>query len=122
MVYLVGLTGFVILIVGLAFLATPRHFSTAMMVFLKPGMIHVAALLRIVLGVVFLLASEQTRRPMFILVVGFIMIVAGVVTTFMGGARLVRFAEWWAKQSDTVLRLWAVAAVVFGAAVLWATF
>ncbi len=122
MAYFVGFIGFLIVVAALAFLASPGRLKVAFATFLKPGIIYIVALLRIIIGVLFMLAAGHTRHPTFVLIVGLVIIVTGVITTLIGGPRLVRFAGWWTKQPDNVLRLWAVLAGVFGAAILWAAF
>ncbi len=75
--------------------------------------------MRIVAGILFLLAASDTRAPSFITAMGVFFILAGVAIPCIGSARIERLATWWLAKPDWVLRVWAVAAGTLGAAFVW---
>ena len=72
------------------------------------------------MGIICVLGANQTRWPTFILVVGIVLIVAGVLLPFIGMERIERFANFWLQLPDGVIRVWAVMAMAFGAVLVWA--
>ncbi len=119
----VAIIGLLIFLIGLAVLISPttlrwlrhRHF-------LKKEWLYAATALRIVIGVLFIIAVPDTRAPTFILVLGIIFIIAGVAIPLSGTERIEQMAEWWLKRSDAILRLWAIVSVILGSAILWCGF
>jgi len=88
-------------------------------IFLTKKWLPFVTMIRILLGILFLLAASETRAHSFVLALGILFILAGVVIPLLGTARIERLAHWWLGRSDGILRLWALFPVAFGAAVLW---
>jgi len=65
---------------------------------------------------------SETRSPLFVRMVGVLFILAGLGVPLMGAARIQRLVSWWLERSDATLRLWALFAIAFGAAILWSGF
>lgn len=76
--------------------------------------------IRILTGVVFLLAAPDTRMPTLIRVLGGLFILAGVTIPLLGAEQIDKLAGWWLARSDNVLRFWALVAMVFGGLIVWA--
>jgi hypothetical protein len=51
---------------------------------------------------------------------GVFFIFAGVVIPIIGGVKLKLLAEWWVRRGDTIIRTWAVIALVLGALTVYA--
>ncbi len=77
-----------------------------------------AAVFRIVVGVLFLIVSGDTRFPVFIFVMGVLLIVAGASIPFTGMERIERIVRWWMGRSDGFLRSWALVAAFLGVALI----
>lgn len=114
MLYVVMVVGFLILIIGLAVLVAPSVLKKTLKIFLEKKWLPAASIIRIVIGVLFLFAAPETKAPQFIFVLGIIFILAGIILPFIGAKRIERFAEWWLKSSDLIIRLWAILAIIFG--------
>jgi hypothetical protein len=74
----------------------------------------VAGTFRIVFGIVLVLAARGSRGPSWLRFVGFIAVVAGVLTLFIGvdGARAI--LDWWSSQGPVLMRLWPGLALIIG--------
>jgi hypothetical protein len=112
--------GALIVVIGIAILLAPEILKKILVRLLETDRFYVIAILRIVIGVLFLLAAGSTRFPMFITIMGFFFILAGVLIPVIGSGRLKAFASWWLERGNAVIRLWALIAIALGAAFVWA--
>jgi len=116
----VAIFGLFMLGMGAAILVSPERLKKMLRIFLdKQGFGLAAVGIRIVVGVLFLMAASDTRAPSFITGVGILFIVAGVAIPFIGRARVDRLANWWLERPGWVLRVWAVTAGALGWVFVW---
>ncbi|MBA3834096.1 MAG: hypothetical protein H0X34_19840 [Chthoniobacterales bacterium] len=84
-----------------------------------PPVIYLAAIIRVVFGVVLIRAAPASRAPKFLRVFGFIIIIGGLLTPFVG----VRFAhvifDWWSGGPGLV-RVFAGVSLALGVLLLYA--
>ncbi len=113
------IVGFFILGISIAILISPVKLKRVLHIFLQKQWWRFAAVIRILIGILFVVAASETRAPSFVLAVGIMFILAGVAIPLMGSARIERLVNWWLESSDGTLRLWALVAAAFGAVVLW---
>jgi len=111
--------GLFILGMGTAILMSPERLKRMLRVFLEKQALGLAVGIRIVVGILFLMAASDTRAPPFITAIGVFFLLAGVAIPFIGSARIERLATWWLAKPDWVLRVWAVAAGALGAVFVW---
>ena len=74
---------------------------------------------RVVLGVALIVAAPPARFPTLFAVLGWISIVAAIALPLCGRARLRAFLGWFERMPTTLVRLWLVSGVVFGAFLLY---
>ncbi|MBT8061914.1 MAG: hypothetical protein HKO64_03975 [Xanthomonadales bacterium] len=86
----------------------------------KPWGMAFAIAVRLALGTLFLLAAPQVSQPVFIEILGWLMIAAAAAIALMGRQRMIRFTDYWAAKTDAAIRAWLVMGVLFGVAVAWA--
>jgi len=115
----VAIFGLFMLGMSIAVLAAPERLKRMLRVFLDKQGFGLAVGIRIVAGILFLVAAPDTRAPSFITAVGILSLLAGVSIPFMGRARIDRLANWWLERPDWVLRAWAIAAGALGAVFVW---
>src|SRR5262249_39388617 len=84
-----------------------------------PARLYAAAALRIILRGALLLAAATSRAPSVLRLLGVVVLVAGVVTPFIGADRARALIDWWASRGSFVMRVWAGVAVVFGCFLVW---
>ena len=116
---LVAIVGLFILGIGVAVLLSPAQLKRVLRIFLQKRWWRLAAAIRILIGIVLLIAASETRAPAFVFVVGVLFIAAGASLPLIGSARLERLSNWWLERPDVLFRLWALATVAFGAALVW---
>ena len=85
------------------------------------GGIVIAVGVRIVLGIVLLVAAAGSRHPLAFEVLGWIAIIAAVAIVIMGRTRLKAIVAKIAGFPDGMLRLGMVFGVLFGAYLVYAT-
>lgn len=114
------LVGFFIVGFGLVGLVTPHGLLTLVAPLLSPVGLWVAAVLRVGIGLVLVSAAPASRAPAPLRALGFVVLVAGLVTPFFGVERARGIVAWWTSQGEGVVRLWTSVAVALGAFVVYA--
>ncbi len=112
--------GLLILVQGLAGLASPDTFVAAVRMFQEPPVIYFAAVVRVAFGVVLVLAAPVSRFPRLLRGLGVLIVVGGALTPVVG----LQFAQvvlgWWSSGGAWVVRAWAAVALLLGAFILFA--
>jgi hypothetical protein len=79
-----------------------------------PSALLVAAALRISFGAVLVWVASASRMPRTLRIIGFLMIVGGVLTPVFGVERFQAILGWFSSQGPLLMRAWASIAIVFG--------
>jgi len=112
--------GLLVLVQGLVGLLRPDGFVALVATLQVPPLIYLAAVVRVVIGVVLLLAASRSRSPMLMRGLGGLIVVGGALTPFLG----VQFAQvvlrWWSEGGDGMVRAWATFALALGAIIVYA--
>ena len=88
-----------------------------------PRVFYFGAVVRIAMGLVLISAASASREPKAIRVLGYIILIAGIVTAFVGLLAIDRahaIIAWWLKQGADGIRLTAFPMLVMGGFVAWA--
>jgi hypothetical protein len=113
--------GLLILAQGLMGLAAPDAFVELVSWFQTPPVIYLAAVIRVMFGAVLVLAAAASRAPTFLRGLGALIVIGGALTPFIG----VQFADvilgWWSEGGTTLVRSWAVGALVLGTLIVYAS-
>jgi hypothetical protein len=72
------------------------------------------AVVRVAIGSLLLAVASTSRAPKTLRVLGAITIIAGIVTPFLGVARVQAMTDWIVQQGSGLLRLVGVLALVIG--------
>ena len=120
MTFVVPVIGYLVIAIGVIVLAVPGRFKGLLDRLVTTKKLYIAVLLRVVFGVLFLLAAAETRWPMFVTIMGVFFIFAGVLVPQLGKARIKALAQWWIDRGNTVIRLWALIAMALGAVTVYA--
>jgi len=115
-----GLLAALTLLVGAWGILAPSRIVDFATRFGTTGGLWFAAGIRVVFGLALWFAGPASRAPLLLQVLGAITLVAGMMLPFIGVDRFKALLDWWTKLSPTVMRIWCVFAVAFGAAILWA--
>jgi hypothetical protein len=119
MLTIVLIIGLIILGLGVAVLVSPSTLRKLLHHFLKREWLIPVTFLRVIVGIILLIAAPVTRWPIFIYIVGIVFILAGVSIPLIGKEKIESLANWWLEQSDMVLRVWGGIAAVLGLAMMW---
>lgn len=86
---------------------------------IAPGM-YLAAVFRVLIGIVLVLAASGSRAPKSLRVLGALIFLAGLLTPFIG----LQFAQlvlaWWSEGGPAVVHAWASALLLIGAFIVYA--
>jgi hypothetical protein len=115
----VAIVGLLILGISIAVLISPAKLKRVLHIFLQKQWWHFVTVIRILVGILFVVAASETRSPSFVVAAGILFILAGVAIPIMGSARIERLANWWLERSDGTLRLWALVTAAFAVLVTW---
>jgi hypothetical protein len=121
MLTIVLIIGIFFLLVGIAVILQPEALRKLLHQFLKMEWLIPATLIRVVTGIIFLLAAPGSRYPLFLQILGVIFVLAGVAIPLLGKVKIEALAAWWLARPDTVLRIWGGLAALLGVAVIWAS-
>jgi hypothetical protein len=82
--------------------------------------LYAGSAVRVVLGVALFLASPTSRAPELIRILGVVLIVAGLITPFIGLKRFRRLLDWFQAQGSAFVRVWAIVALALGLSLAYA--
>jgi hypothetical protein len=108
------IVGIVIVLVGLIGASRPIVLRTLVRSFRSTAMLYVAAVIRISLGIVLLLAAPGCRFTIAVYVLGVITLLSGLLLPVIGKVRFVALIDWWLRLSDGAVRAWVFLAIVYG--------
>jgi hypothetical protein len=93
-----------------------QHFNTS-------GAFFVIAAVRVAFGLILITVASASRAPKALLVLGYIILIAGITTAVTGLAAIGRARiaiDWWLQQGSSVFRLTAVLIMALGGFVAYA--
>jgi hypothetical protein len=114
------LIGLGILALGVVGLLVPERLAVLAERLATPQGLYVAATLRVAIGLVLLRVAPASRAPLALRVLGWLAVIAGLVTPFVGVERARDMIEWWLARDSAVVRVWAAVAAAFGGFLLYA--
>ena len=120
MAVMVSILGVVMVAIGVLGVVQPRRLVDFVTYFRRPTRFRIAILVRLVLGIVLLIAAHSCRWPVVVQVVGVISILAALVILACGQKRLDTFIAWWVTRPPAVMRVSALFALAFGALLFYA--
>jgi hypothetical protein len=88
--------------------------------FQLPPVIYVAAVVRVLIGVVLVRAAPASRAPGVLRVLGVVVAIGGLLTPLVGTRAAEVILGWWTSGGPAVVRVWAGFALVLGVIILYA--
>lgn len=80
----------------------------------RPWGMAFAVAIRLVMGVVFILAADSTRYPLFFELFGYLVLAAAVGIVLAGRRRMDRMIDYWRQKSPALLRGWLLLGLALG--------
>ncbi len=87
-----------------------------------PGGLILLGIIRVLVGVAFLLAASASKAPGLFAIVGVIAIIKGVTVPLLGVERFRRLLDWWSARGSLLHRGWALLAMAISLALAYAVF
>lgn len=110
------------MIQGLLGLSMPDPFVGLVGAFQVPPVLYIAAVVRVAIGVILVLAAPRSRTPLALRVIGWIIFAGGVLTPIIGVAFAESILAWWKQGGPSIVRMWAGVALLLGTFIVYATF
>lgn len=120
MVHVVWLIGALIVLWGVTAILRPEWIRRAVKFFSEKNHYLVAAFVRLLLGILFLVFAYQTRTPRVILIFGLLFLAGGILLLVMPATKRRSIFNWWTAKQLWVFRLLGAAVVVVGVLIIWA--
>ncbi|MDD5495655.1 MAG: hypothetical protein PHP46_00975 [Candidatus Omnitrophica bacterium] len=119
MVILVKSIGALIIFVGALCILNPQAMK-GLLSFWKAGKrVYAIGIIRLVFGILFLIAAPQCKEPWLIRVFGVLMLLSAFTIFFMGLEKIKGMFEWFDKRPLSVIRILALVAFVIGALIAY---
>ena len=106
--------GFVVAAIGVLGIAAPSVLIEYARLLQSTDALYVVAGLRILFGIVVFWAAPNSRTPRIFRTLGILIVIAGLLTPFVGVERSRAMMDWWSGRSSFFTRAALVAAVGFG--------
>jgi hypothetical protein len=108
-----------IIALGVAGLVAPGVLVSIGRVAVTPVGLYVVAVLRVAIGLLLIRVAPASRTPRTLRVLGAMVVVAGLLTPFMGEPARAML-DWWSSVGTAYLRLAAALAIGFGGFIVYA--
>lgn len=113
--------GLVVAAIGVLGIAAPSTLLELGRSLQSAGGLYVVAVVRVGFGSVLVWAAPNSRAPRTLLVLGIFIIIAGLVTPFLGVERSRAVFDWWLTQGSYFTRAWPIVAVGLGLFIAYAS-
>jgi len=116
----VKVIGIVFIFMAIVYFLKPDIMKRLLEFFKRGKRMYFAALIRLVLAVVFLLAARECSQFWVIFAVGILFIISGLLIFMLGLEKVKSYIGWWQKQPVLLLRVVALIPLVIGAVIIYA--
>jgi hypothetical protein len=116
----IKIIGIVILLMGLLYIAYPGVMLWLIEFFKKGYRIYVAAVIRFVLGIIFLLGARECSVTWLIIVFGILFLFGGLLILLLGRERTTAFLNYYGTRPIWLLRILAAIALIIGGIIIYA--
>ena len=114
------LIGLLLVVQGILGIVAPDVFVGSIRFIQTPPVMYVAAVLRVVFGVVLVRAAPGSRAPRFLRVFGFIIVIGGLLTPFVGVWASEHILGWWSASGPALVRVFAGVSLALGLLIVYA--
>jgi len=107
-------------VIGLVGVVAPSIILDIGRSLLAPAALYAVAALRIGIGVVLVRAASASHVPTALRIVGIVVILAGVLTLFLGVEHSRAILDWWSNRGTTFMRVCLIGPMVVGLFIVYA--
>jgi uncharacterized protein YjeT (DUF2065 family) len=115
----IKIIGIVFVFMTIVYFLKPDIMKRLMEFFKQGRRIYFAALIRLVLAIVFLLAADRCRYFGVILTFGILFTISGLLLFILGLEKVKSYISWWQKQPAMLLRVVALIGLAIGALIIY---
>ncbi len=112
--------GLIFVLIGIVYMSQPVIIRKLLDFFAKGKRLYIAALVRLILAVVFFVGARECGISWLIFVFGVIFLISGLIIVAMGPVKLKPVLEWYQQQSTLVLRIIAAVPIIVGGIIIYA--
>ncbi|MFC2149691.1 hypothetical protein ACFLQ8_03215, partial [Candidatus Auribacterota bacterium] len=105
MLMLIKIVGVIIICFGLTFLINPAAIKKFIAYFEEGKRMYSIAVIRLILGVIFLLSASDCRLVGVMIVLGILFLIGGISIFALGLDKCRSVVKWYQGKSDLVLRI-----------------
>jgi uncharacterized protein YjeT (DUF2065 family) len=116
---IIRIIGIVFVFITIVYFLKPDIMKRLMEFFKQGRRMYFAAMIRLVLAVVFLLAARQCSRFWVIFAFGVLFIISGLLIFILGLEKIKSYINWWQKQPLMLLRVMALTGLAIGAIIIY---
>ena len=117
LVMVIGLLITAIGILGIAAPSVPLQFAQSL---LTPSALYIVAAVRVCFGLLLVWVAPGSRAPIVLRALGVLIVIAGVITPFVGVERWSAILDWWSSRGAAYMRVSMGIAVVLGLFIAYA--
>lgn len=119
MVILVKLIGIFIAGMGIILLLSPKTIKRLVAFCQQGKRVYISGLLRLLIGVILLLAASQCRLSGMVATLGILVLIGGILIFVLGIERTKALLNRWSNKSTLFLRLWGILALAIGVLLIY---
>ncbi len=114
MVGLIRLLGAAMVAIGAIYLVKPSTMKKWLNFWAKENRLQMAAVLNLVIGIIFLAAASKCAVPWIIVIFGILSLAKGILLFVLGKKKMLSMIEGFAKKPIKALRIYALLALSLG--------
>ncbi len=113
--YFIAAFGLLMMMLSIVMIANPNYWSNAIVLFSQKPYFHSFEISsRLIIGIIFVLYHQDALYPVFILVIGGLLIAVSIGLLIIGADKHKQFALWSAQKFNKVFRWAGLASLAFG--------
>jgi uncharacterized protein YjeT (DUF2065 family) len=118
MLMLVRLFALVMVVFGIINVINPEMMKQYIAFWAKGKRLQAGGIISLVTGVIFLIVAPQCATPWFVVLMGIIALIKGVLLFALGPEKWLAKISWWTSCPPMVLRIISVVAILLGVALI----
>lgn len=122
MEHIVWIVGIITALMGILALFKPEWMKKSIHFFSKGRFFYGAIVLKIVIGILFLIFARECHWPIVIIVIGIFTAGGTIAFGLLPAIKIKAYLNWWLIRPAWVYRVWGILAALFGLLVMYAGF
>ena len=110
----IWIAGALVILEGVVFLIQPDLFKKLVSLFARGRIIYIPAILRLILGPIFLIFARECKIPWIIITFGILMLIGSAILFLVNIEKIKSILLWWTARSAWAIRSIAVIALILG--------